>query len=44
MSATEQILLFFGLQWGGALAAWLWIRRQMKKDAASDQATKEQQP
>ena len=41
MSDTAQILLFFGLLWGGALCAGLWIRWRLKKDAAEDRARRE---
>lgn len=41
MSDTVQYLLFFGLLWGSALGAWLWIRWRMTRDAASERAARE---
>ena len=41
MSETIQYLLFFGLLWGGALGAWLWIRWRLKLDAAAEQAARD---
>ena len=41
MSDTAQYLLFFGLWWGAALAAWLWIRWRMKKDAEQERQARE---
>lgn len=36
MTTNQQIALFFGLFWGGALCAWLWIRWAMKRDAKAE--------
>lgn len=36
MSETTQYLLFFGLLWGSAVGAWLWIRWRMRRDARAE--------
>ena len=41
MSETTKLLLFFGGWWGLALAAWLWIRWRLKKDAEQERKARE---
>ena len=41
MSDTAQYLLFFGLLWGSAIGAWLWIRWRLARDAAAERAARE---
>ena len=36
MTTNQQLALFFGTFWGGALCTWLWIRWAMKRDAAAE--------
>ena len=36
MTTNQQIALFFGTFWGGALCTWLWIRWAMKRDAKAE--------
>lgn len=36
MTTNQQIALFFGTFWGGALCTWLWIRWAMKRDATAE--------
>ena len=41
MSDTAQYLLFFGLLWGSALAAWLWVRWRLRRDAEAERQARE---
>ena len=36
MTTNQQIALFFGAFWGGALCTWLWILWAMKRDAKAE--------